>query len=130
MLKTDQIYVATNNVHKLKEIEKIASAYGFTVKPVYNLKYEIQSDRLDDVALASAIFAYLVIRKPILVEDAGLFIKSLNGFPGVYSSFVYKTIGINGVLKLLENIEDRTACFESVAVLIYNGKVYIGRGTT
>jgi XTP/dITP diphosphohydrolase len=39
---------------------------------------------------------------PIIVEDAGLFVEALNGFPGPYSSYVYKTIGNEGLLKLME----------------------------
>ncbi|MCX8166962.1 MAG: non-canonical purine NTP pyrophosphatase [Candidatus Micrarchaeota archaeon] len=44
-------------------------------------------------------------------EDSGLCIDSLKGFPGVYSSFVLKTIGLNGILKLMDLEENRTAKF-------------------
>ena len=51
------------------------------------------------------------------VEDTGLFIESLHGFPGVYSAFVLETIGLNGILTLLNNRSSRNAVFRSVIAL-------------
>ena len=56
----------------------------------------------------------------------------MNGFPGPYSSYVYKTLGLNGILKLLDGIENRRAYFRAVAVLehpvlgeqVFEGIVY------
>ena len=38
---------------------------------------------------------------PAMVEDTGLFIHHLNGFPGPYSAYVFRTLGNRGVLRLL-----------------------------
>ena len=38
----------------------------------------------------------------MIVEDDGIFIDSLGGFPGPYSSYVHKTIGNKGILNLLK----------------------------
>src|SRR5690606_10070971 len=51
---------------------------------------------------------------PIIVEDAGLFIDELNGFPGPYAAYIYKTLGNSGILKLLQNVANRKAVFKSV----------------
>jgi len=40
----------------------------------------------------------------------------LKGFPGPYSSYVYRTIGFNGILKLMSDIPDRYAQFHSKVV--------------
>jgi XTP/dITP diphosphohydrolase len=56
------------------------------------------------------------IQGPVMLEDAGLFIEALKGFPGVYSAYVQKTIGNAGILRLMEGIEDRRAFFKSVVV--------------
>ena len=113
------IYFVTDNVHKLREVALIGRQMGFDIQPLHGLKVEIQSDSIEEVSRKSALLAYFIAGKPILVEDAGLFIKALNGFPGPYSSYVYKTIGINGVLKLMKGVEDRRACFKSAATVIY-----------
>jgi XTP/dITP diphosphohydrolase len=75
---------------------------------------EIQSDSLKEIAEASAINAFKRNRLPIFVEDAGLFIDALSGFPGPYAAYVYKTIHNSGILSLMENIVDRHAKFQSV----------------
>jgi XTP/dITP diphosphohydrolase len=48
------------------------------------------------------------------VEDAGLFLDALEGFPGPYAAYVYKTIHNSGILKLMENLNERHAKFQSV----------------
>ena len=42
-------------------------------------------------------------------------------FPGTFSKYVYHTIGCQGILKLLENLKDRSAEFRS-AVAYCDGK--------
>ena len=56
--------------------------------------------------------AFSKLKKPVIIEDDGLFINSLDGFPGPYSSYVFKTIGNKGILNLLKN--NRKAKFVSI----------------
>ena len=114
------IYFATGNKGKLHEVKTLASSYGIVVKQLDIKKVEIQSDSLEEISLYAVRDIYnKVISKGIdnvVVEDAGLFIEALKGFPGPYSSYVYKTIGIRGVLKLLEGVDNRKAFFKAVVV--------------
>ncbi|WFO76318.1 XTP/dITP diphosphatase [Desulfurococcaceae archaeon MEX13E-LK6-19] len=109
----------TSNKHKFNEVAVIAEKLGICLEMLPGKKIEIQSSSLMDIAFYSALENYKEFRKPILVEDAGLFIEALNGFPGPYSSYVYKTIGVKGILKLMEGIENRRAYFSSAVVLIH-----------
>jgi XTP/dITP diphosphohydrolase len=120
MLRSNRkIYFVTGNKHKYLEVKPIAEKYGFELVQKSHGKLEIQSDNLLEIARYAAFNIYRELGKPLLVEDAGLFIDALNGFPGPYSSYVYKTIGVNGVLKLLNDVNNRRACFRSAAVLLY-----------
>ena len=83
---------------------------------------------LEYIAVSSAILIYSITRKPIIVEDAGLFIKALNGFPGPFSNYVFKTIGINGILKLMNGINLRDATFKSVMVYYDGRSMLVSRG--
>jgi XTP/dITP diphosphohydrolase len=74
---------------------------------------EIQGE-LTDVACYGAKYAAKKLGKPVIVEDAGLFIKALEWFPGTYSSYVQSTLGNEGILKLMKNVHDRYAEFRSV----------------
>lgn len=117
----DKLYVVTKNRGKLREFrELIRESLRVKVEALNVEKVELQSESLEDIALYSALNAYMRFKKPLIVEDAGLFIEALNGFPGAYSSYVYKTIGVKGVLKLMEDVRDRRACFKSVVAFAFN----------
>lgn len=103
----------TGNEHKFREAEKIANNYDIEIEH-RDLEYvEIQADNLEDIVKPGIQQACNLINSPCFIEDAGLFIESLNGFPGPYSSYVYKTIGNEGVLNILKDVEDRRAEFRS-----------------
>jgi XTP/dITP diphosphohydrolase len=74
---------------------------------------EIQSDSLTEIAATSAVEAFRRCHLPLIVEDAGLFVDALKGFPGPYAAYVYKTVGNKGLLKLMEGTENRRATFRS-----------------
>ena len=67
---------------------------------------EIQDDSLAKIAVQKALNAYDKCKKPVIIEDDGLFIESLSGFPGPYSSYIFNTIGNNGILKLIGDNRD------------------------
>ncbi|KSW11323.1 non-canonical purine NTP pyrophosphatase [Pyrodictium occultum] len=121
------IYAATSNMHKIRELERVLSECGYRVEPIAAPKVELQGD-LRSVALYAASLAYSIVGRPLIVEDAGLFIEALNGFPGPYSAYVYKTIGIEGVVKLMEGVADRRAYFYSVIALAYDRGVALFEG--
>lgn len=108
------ILFATQNMHKVEELRAVLGLCGYSVEPVDIPKVEIQSSSLETIAAYAAIIAYNHLGKPVVVEDAGLFIDALKGFPGPYSSYVHKTIGVQGILRLLEGVSERTAYFKSV----------------
>lgn len=51
--------------------------------------------------------------KAVLVDDRGFSIPALNGFPGPLVKPVLQTLGIGGILKLMEDQTDRRASFIS-----------------
>jgi XTP/dITP diphosphohydrolase len=77
---------------------------------------EIQADTLEEVAIFGMKEVATRLVGAVMLEDAGLFIEALQGFPGVYSAYVQKTIGNDGILRLMEGVENRRAFFKSVVV--------------
>lgn len=113
-LKGKVIFFATNNINKFKEARSELAKHRISVGMLRLKTLEIQSESLEEIAKASAIEAYKKCNLPTIVEDAGLFVEALKGFPGPYASYVYKTIGNKGLLRLMENLENRKAVFRSV----------------
>ncbi len=119
-MKNKVIFFATNNYHKFNEARGVLAHHKIVVGMLRVKALEIQSDRLINIAKASARDAFNRCNLPLIVEDAGLFIKALNGFPGPYAAYAYKTIGNKGLLQLMKNVEDRRATFKS-AIAYYDG---------
>lgn len=133
MLHSDnKIFFATNNINKIQEAQGILSNFGIVIEKIDVKKVEIQSDVLEEIVL----YALKKVNKriiPIIIEDSGLFIEKLNGFPGPYSSYVYRKIGCDGILKLLEGEKEREAKFVSIVgfkkdklIKIFKGEI-VGR---
>lgn len=108
------IIFATSNEKKYYEVKSLLSHFDTDVQFVKKNLIELQADSIEVIALNKSYHAFLEISKPLIVEDDGLFIEGLNGFPGQYSAFAFKTIGNLGIIKLLRNSSIRRALFRSV----------------
>jgi len=109
----NKVYFATGNDKKILEAKEILSKFDIQVERIKIDKVEVQSNRLERIVLYS-LKQILEDSRYIVVEDSGLFIRRLNNFPGPYSSYTFKKIGCEGILKLMQNKKDRTAKFVSV----------------
>lgn len=116
-----EIYFATSNKHKYQEAKEILSKNNTDIKHFEFKHTEIRSDSPEEIATESVFAAHFKLRKPVFVEDAGLFIDALNGFPGTYSAWVLKKLGNGGILNLLHNVKQRKAVFKTV-IAYYDGK--------
>jgi len=110
------IFFVTGNIHKFNEARRILAEHGVSVAMLKVKTVEIQDNEIENIAKMSALNAVREVNLPLIVEDAGLFIEALNGFPGPFSSYVYRTIGLSGILKLLDGVENRRAQFKSAVV--------------
>jgi len=113
-LKGRVAFFVTSNVHKFNEARLVLAEYKITTAMLNVEAVEIQDDNIENIAKTSAMDAAAKANLPVFVEDAGLFIDALKGFPGPYSSYVYRTVGTKGILRLLQNEKKRDAYFLSV----------------
>lgn len=116
-----KIYFATSNDHKLMEAQEIGKKYKILFEKIDVEIEEIKSESIEEIAKQKCLKIYEKIKKPLIVEDAGIFIDALNGFPGTYSAYVHKKIKNIGILKLMEGIENRNAKFIS-CIAFHDGK--------
>ncbi|MGD0330500.1 MAG: XTP/dITP diphosphatase [Nitrososphaeria archaeon] len=116
-----KIFFATKNKNKIYEARQILSKFGIKVEPVYTEKVELQAEKLEEI-VAYALKQIKKQNRIVVIEDSGLFIDKLNGFPGPYSSFVFKKIGCDGILSLIANEQVRKAEFISVVGYKYKGR--------
>jgi len=106
-----KIKVITSNPGKVAEYQKAFDELGIEMEH-YRLPYdEIQTSDLQEVVNKGMDEIIAKGVRDFIVDDTGLFIDSLKGFPGVWSAYAQKTIGNKGILKLMEGVEDRGAEF-------------------
>jgi len=107
-----EINLVTSNLGKVKEFKAIL---GDSIKINHiELEYrELRSDDPEEITKDAAKILAEELKKPIVVEDSGLFIKALKDFPGTCSSYIHKRIGLKGIIKLMENVEDRSCYYKS-----------------
>ena len=107
-----QINLITSNLGKLKELKKYLEP-EITINHMDMEYKELRSDAPEEIAKDAAKRLAHNLNKAVVVEDSGLFIRALNDFPGTCSSYIHKRIGLKGILKIMENIEDRTCFYRS-----------------
>ena len=137
------VWFLTSNAGKLAEAAHHFSTLGMTVRALEVPEGSIvepQASTLEEVAEAKIRQALEHLPHEgamVLVEDAGLFVDALDGFPGVYSSYVHETVGNAGMLRLLAHLlsEDparskrlRSASFQAVAALWDGQEIHVGKG--
>jgi len=104
----------TSNDGKLKEFRKRLEPLGYTVEQ-RNIGYpEPQVPTMEEVVEFGLEQLMERVGHPVVIDDSGIFVHHLKGFPGVYSAYAFKTVHYTGILKLLEDVEDRSAHFETV----------------
>jgi XTP/dITP diphosphohydrolase len=107
------VYFLTTNKGKYLSVQRVCEKYGIKLIQLVKEVRELRTDSFDEIAIDKCLKGFEIIHKPVIALDAGLIIPSLNGFPGTFTNFVLNTIGIEGILKLLEK-KDRYCYFYHV----------------
>jgi XTP/dITP diphosphohydrolase len=118
------LYFITGNKGKALEAKNNFSELNIDIIQK-DLGYpEIQADSLEEVARFGVDYVQKNFNQPFVLEDAGLFIDALDGFPGVYSAYIFYKLGCPGILELLADMDDekRKATFRSVYAYSEPGK--------
>ncbi len=127
----ETVFFATGNAGKVKEMAPMFEERGYRLEQVEVDIREIDALKVKEVARRKVIDSYgeAEVDGLVIVEDTGLYVEALNGFPGAKAAFFAETVGASGLLKLLDGGTDRAAFFET-AIAAYDGeevKIFAGR---
>ncbi len=115
----NEIVFVTHNKGKIESANKQLKGVNFKI-----FEYELEEPRSDDIKYISEYKvkeAYKLINKPCISLDCGFWIDELNGFPRAFVNYALDTIGLDGILKLMENKENRNCKFTE-CLSYYDGK--------
>ena len=115
------INFVTSNKNKVKEFREILEP-SVRVNHIEMPYPEMRSDEPEEIAEMSVEMLANKLKKPVVVEDSGLFIQALNDFPGTCSAYIHKRIGLKGILKLMEGTKDRECFYRSAVAYCEPGK--------
>lgn len=124
-----ELVFATNNKHKLKELQAILGKH-FKLLSLEDIGcYEEipeEQDTLEGNASQKAFYVYNNFNYNCFADDTGLEIEALNGEPGVYSARYAgeeksAEANMNKVLVKLAKIKTRSARFRTVISLVIDG---------
>ena len=131
-----KILFATNNAHKLAEVQAVlGDAYTLVTPRDCGVTEEIPEEQETLEGNASQKAHYLHDRTGLdcFADDTGLEVEALGGAPGVHSAR-YATDGHDFaannrlLLKNLEGVQNRRARFRTVISLILNGEEHLFDG--
>lgn len=117
------IIFVTGNTNKAREARSIL---GFEIETADLEIYEIQAIEVSEVAKDKARRAYEILKRPLIVEDTGLYIKDYNNFPGALVKWMIKYMGRDEVARLFSGKSVTAEC----CICYYDGnetEIFKGR---
>ncbi len=124
-LTMKQLTFITGNA---KKAELLGLYLQFPVKHAKLDIVEIQSLDLDQVATEKAKAAYALLGTPVLMEDTALTFEALGRLPGTLIKWFLEEVGNEGLAKLLQGYENRTAVAETCFALCDENGVHLFKG--
>jgi len=115
-----KIFFVTHNMHKVEEFKQILE--GIEVEQIDDDYPELRNDDPEEIVKEAVRKLAEKYKKAVVAEDSGLFIAALNGFPGTSSAYIHKRIGLKGILKLMESVEERECEYRSAVGYCEPGK--------
>lgn len=119
------ICFVTANAGKLEEAKLFFGK--FNIKSQKLDLQESQSFSQEEIVLAKARQAYEILGCPVVVDDTGIYFEDFNSFPGTFTKYVFKALGHNGIIKLLEGTS-RKAFFRTLLCYTDGNKTKIFEG--
>lgn len=119
-----ELTFVTSNEGKAREVRDALSGAGIVLHRDDVDLVEIDAEDVGDVAERKARDAYTAVGRdtPVLVDDSGLYIDALDGFPGSHAGYVYGKLGCEGILRLMDGERERQATFRTVMAVYLPGE--------
>jgi XTP/dITP diphosphohydrolase len=119
-----RLVLVTMRAEKAEEARRL----GFDVAQEAMELPEPQALDPGEIVEAKARAAFARAGRPVLVEDSGLALSAWRGFPGALVKWMEKTVGLEGIARMLDAFPDRTATAVCVVASFDGRDLAVGRG--
>lgn len=124
-MRLDDLVFVTSNLGKLREAEAVL---GRSLDHSEIDLPELQTLDLRAVVRGKAMAAWERLGRPVLVEDTGLELAGLGGFPGPLVRWLLASVGPQGISQIATCFEDRRATARCLACATDGAAVIFGEG--
>ncbi|HVZ12385.1 MAG TPA: non-canonical purine NTP pyrophosphatase [Patescibacteria group bacterium] len=107
-----KIYLSTTNKGKLKEFSEILDLPLVAVNIDVD---EVQSMDLEYVSRKKAEAAFEKVKKPVIVDDVGVYFEAWNGFPGPFIKFLNESVGYDGISRMLDSVSKKMRAVDAIS---------------
>lgn len=116
-----KLVLISSNKKKIEQL-KILLEQEFELE-IMQVEYpELKLDDPCNISKAAAKMLAERLKKTVLVEDSGMHVDALKGFPGIMTKFTHERIGNKGLLRLMKGVKNRKAWYKSALGLCSPGK--------
>jgi XTP/dITP diphosphohydrolase len=121
-----KIRFVTNNEHKLKEVQSLLTQAEVVAA---KLKIEeIQTDDVEKLVRDKLLKAFKKVSRPVFVEHTGLYVSSLNNFPGGLTQIFWDKLEADRFSELLGNDKETTAVAKTTIGYCDGKKIFFFHG--
>ena len=124
-MRLGELLFVTSNAGKLREAEAVLGV-GLEHRALDLV--EPQSLDLHEVVRAKAAAAYELLERPVLVEDTGLELLGLGGFPGPLVRWLLASVGPDGICRIADAFGDRRAVARCITCAADAEAMVVGEG--
>lgn len=99
-----KLYYVTSNWGKFQEVSTYLAEHNPEIE-LQQLSLDIEEIQTDDqikIAINKAQKAWNIVKKPLLLDDAGIYFNRYNKFPGTMSKFVSMGMGFEGMKRIFD----------------------------
>lgn len=123
-----KIRFVTNNEHKLKEVQSLLT-HAEVIAAKLKIE-EIQTNNVEKLVEDKLLKAFKKVGRPVFVEHTGLYISSLNDFPGGLTQIFWDKLQADKFAELLGTCKDAKAIAKTTIgycdgkkMFLFNGEV-------
>jgi inosine triphosphate pyrophosphatase len=126
----EPLLFVTGNSSKLAEARRLAAVAGQMLEAIAVDLPEIQSLDMEEVLRAKAWHAWQSVQQAVVVEETGLELSALNGFPGPLVKWMLEAVGAEGIARTALALGDPRA--KAVCLLMWTDgqRTVLARGET
>lgn len=124
-VEMENFLFVTHSRHKVAEAERVL---GRRLMHHRLDLPELQSVDVEEVAIHKVKYAHEVLKRPVMVDDTGLYIDAWRGLPGALVKWFVQRVGDEGLCEMMQCFSVRSARAKTV-VATYDGTLHTFVGT-